>query len=132
MARITGKTSALGVALEVWTDSLRLLGSIWAIVYGLKNISFILLAMAYSISFGAGIWLYTKSLESVMKGGKAIDKWVSSGPFWKIPTWVELETLGFFILPLIGKPILALYTLAIFHPIMTLFMTAHSVMSSEG
>jgi len=34
-ARLTKQTSKLGVALEVWTDSTRLVGDIWALVYGI-------------------------------------------------------------------------------------------------
>jgi len=131
-ARIAKKTSKLGVALEVWTDSIRLIGSMWGLVHGLGgNSTTMLLGMTYSISFGAGVWLYTKSVESAMKGGESINQWISSGPFWKIPTWIELETVGFFILPLIGKPLWGLWTLAIFHPIMTLIMTIHGVITGE-
>jgi len=133
VARITGKTSKLGVALEVWTDSIRLVGSMWALVYGLgATYSHMLAGMIFSISFSAGVWLYNKSVESAMKGGERINEFISSGPYWKIPTWVELETVGFFLLPLIGKPLLGLYTLALFHPIMTLIMTIHGVVTGEG
>ena len=132
VARITGQTSKLGVALEVWTDSIRLVGSIWGLAHGLgMNSQTALAGMVYSISFSAGIWLYTKSVESAMKGGESINKWISEGPFWKIPTWIELETVGFFLLPLIGLPLAGLYTLAIVHPIMTLIMTIHGVVYGE-
>jgi len=131
-ARLTKQTSRLGVALEVWTDSTRLAGGIWALVYGIGiTPNTIILGAIYSISLTSGIWLYTKSVESALKGGETINRWVSSGPYWKLPTWIELETVGFFLLPLIGKPYLGLWTLATLHPIMTIIMTIHGVVTGE-
>jgi len=51
---------------------------------------------------------------------------VSSGPYWKSPIWIELETVGFF-----GKPYLALWILATLHPIMKTIMTIHGVIIGE-
>ncbi len=136
VARLTGKTSRLGILLETTGDSIRLVGSAVALAYSLVSphmthpgLLFGLLG-AYLTSLTAGIWLYPKSVETQLKGGKTL-KFHTSGDVWLVPTWVDLETVAFFLLPLIGKPWWSIWLLGIIHPLMTLATGIYQVIASE-
>jgi len=136
VARLSGKTSRLGILLETVGDSIRLVGSAVAMAYSLTHphmpqprLLFVLLG-AYLTSLTAGIWLYPKSVETQLKGGETL-KFHSSGEVWLVPTWVDLEAVAFFLLPLIGKPWWSMWLLGTIHPLMTLAMGIHQVVESE-
>ncbi len=127
-ARAMKKTTKLGVVLEVWFDSLRLVGSTMALYWTLDvNRPFELLVWA--ISFAAGVWLYPKLKESyggILKKRKEGEK--MGYRLFPIPAWMDAEVFAFFLSPILGIERFGFHFLVLWYFLSTLAMSAYTLM----
>ncbi|ACJ75582.1 hypothetical protein THA_1129 [Thermosipho africanus TCF52B] len=126
-ARALNKTSMLGVILEVWTDSLRLVGSTagisWYLYKSTLDERWLLILFIWLVSFSAGLWLYPKAKESFKDFKK--EKKVEGYYISPVPTWMDYEMMAFFFLPLFGQVKLGMYILVIGYFISSLGMSGY-------
>ena len=105
-ARATKTTSALGVVLEAWTDSLRLVGCTFTIGFYLfqktSDFRWVYLSVAWMISFAAGIWIYTKAKETFKEFNPLTSKKIEGYKLAPFFTWIDLEMVAFFLAPIFG------------------------------
>ncbi len=103
-ARAMDKKTRLGVVLEVWFDSTRLIGSSFALAWNLYessgNFTWMVMFLVWGISFGAGIWTYEKAKETFKE--EMFRKPEGTYSFTPFVTWMDLEMLEFFFAPLFG------------------------------
>ncbi|WP_143611014.1 CDP-alcohol phosphatidyltransferase family protein [Thermosipho melanesiensis] len=101
-ARALNKTSQLGIILEIWIDSLRLVGSTfamgWYLYNSTHNVKYVFLIIVWMISFASGLWLYPKTKETFKEfiGKVKREKYIIS----PVPTWMDYEMFAFFFMPL--------------------------------
>lgn len=133
-ARAMNKTSMLGVILEVWTDSIRLVGStlsiIWYIYQNTLDEKWLILSFIWLVSFSAGLWLYPKTKESFKNFQE--NKNVKGYYISPVPTWMDYEMIAFFFLPLFGKVKIGLFILTIGYLISSLGMSVYLLLNMEG
>ncbi len=132
-ARAMNKKTRLGVALEVWFDSARLIGSsfsmAWKLYEGTENFLWMILFLLWGVSFGAGIWIYQKAKESFKEN--IFEKPKKEYSFAPLITWMDLEMLEFFFAPIFGFVKIGYIVLSIGYLITTAGMTVYTVFEDE-
>ncbi len=132
-ARAMDKKTRLGVVLEVWFDSTRLVGSSFALAWNLYestgSSSWILMFLLWGVSFGAGIWTYEKAKESFKE--EIFKKSEGEYSFTPFVTWMDLEMLEFFFAPLFGFAKVGYVLLSFGYFLTTLGMSLYMVFMDD-
>lgn len=119
VARATGRLTKLGLGLEVTGDSLRNYGALIGLTYRYVSLGkewLILFALTFITFYNGAMWVGYKRLVEGREQHSQSEAVRHSGllgkietaffredvSFWPLPILVELETLVFFILPLLN------------------------------
>lgn len=133
LARATGRLTRLGLGLEVAGDSLRNYGALFALTYRyvLSGQYWIFVFATIFVTFYNGaMWVGYKRLiekrdhkperheESPGFLGKVVQAFFDDSiPFWPLPILIELETLVFFVFPLLNLGDLGVVVGALLSPL---------------
>jgi len=119
VARATDRLTRLGMGLEVTGDSLRNYGALIGLTYRYVSLGkewLIFFAFIFVTFYNGAMWVgYKRSMEGRHQHGQSeaakrsgrlgkveVAFFSEDVPFWPLPILVELETLVFFILPLLN------------------------------
>ena len=134
-ARATKTTSTLGVVLEAWTDSLRLVGCTFAIGFYLfqktSDFRWVYLSVVWMVTFASGIWHYTKAKETFKEFNPLTSKKIEGYKLAPFFTWIDLEMIAFFLAPIFGFLKKGFLILVYGYVLTTVVMSIYFVIASK-